>query len=55
MGELRNAQTILVGKPEAKSLLGKDIRRWKGHIKVNKVNEYEMDSLGVEVCNGGLS
>jgi hypothetical protein len=34
MGEKRNAYRILVGKPEAKRLLGRLRRRWEGNIKM---------------------
>jgi hypothetical protein len=34
MGDLRNAYTILVGKPEEKSPLGRSRRTWEDNIKI---------------------
>jgi hypothetical protein len=35
MGEVRNAYSILVGKPEEKRPLGKLSRRWEDNIKMD--------------------
>jgi hypothetical protein len=35
MGKVRNAYTILVGKPEGKSSLGRPRRRWEDNIKID--------------------
>jgi hypothetical protein len=35
MGEKRNAYSILVGKPEGKTPLGRRRRRWVDNIKMN--------------------
>jgi hypothetical protein len=35
MGEKRNADRILVGKPEEKGPLGRPKRRWVDNIKMN--------------------
>jgi len=35
MGEMRNAYTSLVGKPERKRLLGRPKRRWEDNIIMN--------------------
>jgi hypothetical protein len=35
MGAKRNAYTILVGKPEGKTLLGRPRRRWVDNIKMD--------------------
>jgi hypothetical protein len=35
MGEMRNAYTILVRKPEMRRKPGKLRHKWKNHIKVN--------------------
>jgi hypothetical protein len=35
MGEKRNADRILVGKPEEKRPLGRPRRRWVDNIKMN--------------------
>jgi hypothetical protein len=35
MGVMRNAYTILVGKPEGKRPLGRPRRRWKDNIKMD--------------------
>jgi hypothetical protein len=40
--ELRNAYTILIGKPEEKGLLGKLNRRWEDNIKL-KLQEIRRD------------
>jgi hypothetical protein len=37
-GEMRNAYTILVGKPEGKRPLGRPRHRWVGNIKVDLRN-----------------
>jgi len=34
MGEMRNAYSILVGKPEGKRLLGRPSYRWEDNIRV---------------------
>jgi hypothetical protein len=33
MGEMRNAYSVLVGKPEGKRPLGKPRRRWENNIR----------------------
>jgi hypothetical protein len=35
MGEKRNAYGILLGKPEGKTLLGRQRRRWADNVKMN--------------------
>jgi len=35
MGEIRDAYTVLVGKPEGKRLLARPTRRWE-YTRVNK-------------------
>jgi hypothetical protein len=35
MGEMRNAYTILVGKPEWKRQLGRPRSRWEDNIKMD--------------------
>jgi len=35
MEEMRNAYSILVGKPEGKRSLGRPHRRWKDNIRMN--------------------
>jgi len=35
MGEDRGVQRVLVGKPEAKRLLGRPRRRWENNIKMD--------------------
>jgi hypothetical protein len=35
MGEKRNAYTILVGKPERKTPLGRSRRRWVDNIRMD--------------------
>jgi hypothetical protein len=35
MGEMRNAYSILVGKPEGKRPLEKPRRRWKDNIRMD--------------------
>jgi hypothetical protein len=35
MGEMRNAYTILVGKPEGKIPLGRPRRAWEDNIKMD--------------------
>jgi hypothetical protein len=35
MGEGRGVHTVLVGKPEGKSPLGRPRRRWKDNIKMD--------------------
>jgi hypothetical protein len=35
MGEKRNAHTLLVGKPERKTSLGRPRRRWEGMDWIN--------------------
>jgi hypothetical protein len=35
MGEERNAQKILVGKPEGKRPLGRPRRRWVDNVKID--------------------
>jgi hypothetical protein len=35
MGEMRNAYSILVGKPEGKRLLGTPRHRWEDNIRMD--------------------
>jgi hypothetical protein len=35
IGDMRNAYSILVGKPERKKPLGRTCRRWKNYIRVD--------------------
>jgi hypothetical protein len=35
MGEVRNAHSILVGKPEGRRPLGKPRRRWEDNIRMD--------------------
>ena len=35
MGERRGAYSVLVGKPEGKRPLGRQIHRWEDNIKMN--------------------
>jgi hypothetical protein len=35
MGEMRNAYSILIGKPEMKRPLGRPSRRWKDIIRID--------------------
>jgi hypothetical protein len=35
MGEMRNAYSILVGKPERKRTLGRPKRRWEDNIRID--------------------
>jgi len=35
MGDITNAQNILVGKPEGKRSLGRTTRRWEDNIKID--------------------
>jgi hypothetical protein len=50
MGDLRNAYTILVGKPEGEGTLGKPRRGWKDNIvmdlKGNWVGKCGLNSSG---------
>jgi hypothetical protein len=39
MGELRNANEILVGKPQGKRSLGRARSRWKDYIKMYSLLE----------------
>jgi hypothetical protein len=45
MGEKRNADRILVGKPEEKTLLGRPRRKW---VDNNKIDLKEMGWCGLE-------
>jgi len=48
MSEMRNAYSILVGKPEGKRLLRRPRRRWEDNIRMNlKKIEWE----GVDVMH----
>jgi hypothetical protein len=47
MGEERNVYTVLVGKPEGKSLLGRPRRRWEDEIRMDLT---ETDWRGGCVC-----
>jgi hypothetical protein len=44
MGEKRNVNTILVGKPEGKRPLGRQRRRWMDNIKIY-LNEIGWDGM----------
>jgi hypothetical protein len=44
MGETRNAYRILVGKPEGKRPLGRQIRRWEDNIKMD-LREIGLDGM----------
>jgi hypothetical protein len=44
-GEKRNLYTILVGKPEGKTPLGRPRRRWVDNIKMD-LREIEWDGVG---------
>jgi hypothetical protein len=35
MAEMRNAYSVLVGKPEGKRRLGRPRRRWEGNIRLD--------------------
>jgi len=35
MGEMRSAYSVLVGKPEGKTPLGRPRRRWENNIKMD--------------------
>jgi hypothetical protein len=37
MGEKRNAYRLLVGKPEVRRRLGRQIRRWMDNVRMNLV------------------
>jgi hypothetical protein len=37
MGEVREANTSLVGKPEWKRPLGRSVRRWEDNIKMDLI------------------
>jgi hypothetical protein len=49
MAEKRNAYRLLVGKPEGKRPLGRQIRRWLDNIRMDLVGvEWgDMDWIGV--------
>jgi hypothetical protein len=48
MGEMRNAYTILVGKPEGKRPLGRPRCRWEDDIRM------DLREVGWKVWNGFL-
>jgi hypothetical protein len=49
MGEKRNAQRLLVGKPEGKRPLGRPRRRWVDNIRMNlaEVGWGDVDWIGL--------
>jgi hypothetical protein len=49
MGEKRNAYRLLVGKPEAKRLLGRPRRRWVDNIKMDvlEIGWGDVDWIGL--------
>jgi hypothetical protein len=47
MGEKRNADRILVGKPEGKRPMGRPRRRWADNIKM------DLREMGLDVYGSG--
>jgi hypothetical protein len=51
MGEMRNGNRILLGKPEGKRQLGSPRRRWVANIKIQRVsNIFVPGSVGYVAC-----
>jgi hypothetical protein len=46
MGEMRNAERIVVGKPEGKRPLGRPRHKWEDNIKI------DIRKVGLRVCIG---
>jgi len=47
MGDMRNAYTILVGKPKGKRLLGAPRRRREDNIRMDRVGRGGLDACGL--------
>jgi len=55
VGEMRKAYSILVGKPEGKSHLGRHRCRWKDNIKMDRRENCGKVCIGVIQLSRGTS